>query len=366
MTRNSMNRTGHPIRYWMRAISFWTMHQILKVVANHPHGVRAKDINRFVIQDGLLHGRQPDVPPSPTTMYHYRTSMLQLGVLRRNGHTIYANTADPDVQSLLEESPRTTIESGLTESAKDHFASLVLRNSECMSLFLGIFLPNSPKRTTVSRFRQHGYPVRHQLTYDRGLARLTLKNLKTGQHHVHVSERHGRRSPPLVQAVSYGMRYWARDELDLIDEYCDRHDNSVLMFPLSQPDSRLTNADTIRIANVILSLRQSDEWTEHSIQDLIVTCCTSLRQPIALLYRAIDRLVDDWPNHVAVIPTSRSMATITATSLQQQEMRCRAYYRYRGSRGPFISHIRVHQDVRRFASGGIDVSHQPALRVDTL
>ena len=365
-TRQDVNRSARPIRYWMRQMSFWALHRILEAVAGYPHGVRAKDINRFMTESNLLHGRRPDAPPSPTTMYHYRTTMLQLGVLRREGHTIYANTADPDVQSLLRESTRPSMGRRLAESAKDHFASLVLRNAECMSLFFGMFLPNSPERTTVARFRKHGHAVRQELAYDRGSVRLALENVKTGQRQEDAPERSRRRSPPLIQAVPYGMRYWARDELDLIDEYCDRHDNSVLMFPLSRPDSRLTDADTISTANLILSLRGADEWTVYSIQDLIVACCASLRQPIALLYRAIDRLVDDWPGHVVAIPTSHSMATITATTSQQQEMRCRAYYRYRGSRGPFVSHIRVHRDVRPFASRGADPTLEPVSHTGAL
>ena len=150
----------------------------------------------------------------------------------------------------------------------------------------------------------------------------------------------------MVQAIPYGMRYWARDELGLIDEYCRHDDGGIVMFPILQLDDETGSLDVAvrKTARLILSLRGREEWTVFAITDLIVQCCERRRQPISLLFQAIDILMDECPQFTVAIPTPRSLATITAVSPGREEMELRQYYRYRRERGPYVSHIRIHRD----------------------
>ena len=152
-------------------------------------------------------------------------------------------------------------------------------------------------------------------------------------------------SPVSVISVLQGIRYWARDELKLIDEYCRQSDEGTIMFPLASPYSTENERDdsALETMQFLLSLRTPGEWTFFSILDLIVRCCEARRRPIKTLFRAIDWLIEEWPNHIVLIPTSRGLATLTANSPQRENLELRRYYK--NPNIPYISHIRIHNDV---------------------
>ena len=199
-------------------------------------------------------------------------------------------------------------------------------------------MPSDTISASVSNFRQKGVPVRWSREYSFHATEIVFQNDTTGR-----TARCS--SPASVAAILYGVRYWARDELRLIDEYCQRSDGSAIMFPVSRPSISTTgiNSAVMQTVRCLLSLRATGEWTRFSVFDLIAHCCEARRQPISVLFGAIDWLLHEWPNHTVLIPTSRALATLTATSPQRETLELRRYYKT--SNSPYISHIRIHKDV---------------------
>ena len=324
--------------YWMRAVSFAGLHRLLKAVAGFPNGLRACEINKLVQENGIaLHRRSS--PPAPTTLYHYRNTLLHLRALRRDGRKLHINDDNPDVCRLLGQTAPANGDQSLRDVARDPFATLVLKNEQCRSLFFDLFMPLDANSDCVSSFRQTGVPVKWTRHRSSQASEVILQNIKT-------SRTVRCESPVSVAAILYGVRYWARDELGLIDEYCQQADGGTLMFPVSRPcpSAKGINAPVRQTAYFLLSLRTPGEWTRLSVFDLITRCCVEQRQPISVLSDAIDWLLREWPHHTVPIPTSRALATLTATSPQRETLELRRYYKT--SNGPYISHIRVHKDIK--------------------
>ena len=332
-------------QYWMRSVSFSKLHWMLCFVADHPKGLRAKDVNMAVASSGLFRGRITGSMPSATTLYHYRTTLVRLNALRREGTRLYANDSDPDVCRLVQNPPSALDDEILDTAAKDPFAALVLRNADCRLCFFNAFMTSDVSPLTVADFRQHAEPVKYTIERSKSSLTITLANKIKHDKKLVLSSPPRRRSPPIVQAIPYGIRYWARKELDLIDEYCHHCDGSIVMFPLIEPITSPKGLDprVRETANHILSLRNTDEWTVLAVYDLIAKCCEARRRPLRLLYEAIDLLMCRLSRYIVLIPTPRRLATLGVHSIQQEKMKLRNYYRYRGENGPYISHVRIHK-----------------------
>lgn len=320
---------------WMRSVSFAGLHRILSAVADSPQGLTAKEINDLVLTKGLtLTPRNPR--PAPTTLYHYRNTLLRLRILIRAGRTLRANIDDPEVRELLRLPHPPNGDQSLHPGACDRFAGLVLRNEDCRSSFFDYFMPPNMVLISAADFRYNSISATwwHHRSSD-GTTALVIRNQATGrtaQYSSRVSK----------TAIMYGLRYWARDQLQLIDEYCSPSGARTTMFPLSQ--SAPVAASVMETVQALLSLRTSADWTMFSIHDLIKRHCEGQRKPRVLLFAAIDWLMREWPYHTALIPTSPTLASLHATSLYREDFALRSYYRH--GNGPYISHIRVHKDVK--------------------
>ena len=324
--------------YWMRSLSFAGLHRILSAVANAPHGLTASEINDLVLNKGLT--LTPNNPqPAPTTLYHYRNTLLRLQVLRRLGRKLQANFSDPAVRELLRLPVPRNGDQSLDHRARERFASLVLRNDQCRSLFFDLFMPTDQHFITADDFRHRSVAVRwwHQRSSTKRIE-VILRNEQTG-----ATARCA--SPISKTSIMYGVRYWARDQLQLIDEYCAPGGGSTTMFSLSAPNSAVTsiNSTIMETVSLLLSLRTSADWTIFSIHDLILRCCETQRKPRTVLFGAIDWLIQEWPRLTVLIPTSSALATVNAMSLYGEDFILKRYYRH--GTGPYISHIRIHKDV---------------------
>lgn len=343
---NSASATNDRNPFWMRSVSFATLHRILCLVAEHPDGLRPIEVNRLIITHRILHGRRPDLPPSPTTLYHYRTILLRLAALRRRGPRLCVNIADPIVASLVQEPLPETSNHALSVRLKDLFSDLVLRNHDCASLFFDAFVPHSSFPYTASHFRRLATPVVYSLHTSGQSVRILLKNTHNDYVKTLTATRAKKGPPPLVQAVPYGIRYWARTELELIDEYWRAPDRCVAMFPLAMPPNAHPHNTSLRqTANHILSLRGATDWTLFSVYDLLTQCCELLRQPVSIFFQAIDLLIRHWKQYIILIPIPKTLATTVAHNTHHEQLLLRNYYRPSKSRGPYISHLRIHSAI---------------------
>ena len=322
----------------MRSVSFAGLHRILNAVADAPDGLTASEINALVLNKGLT--LTPSNPrPAPTTLYHYRNTLLRLQALKRTGRRLKANIDDLEVDELLRLPVPANGDQSLNDGPRDRFAELVLRNEQCRLIFFDLFIPSGIDSMSAADFRNFGSAVewRHRHSSD-GKNEVVFHNRMTGRTACCAS-------PVSKNAIMYGLRYWARNELHLIDEYCAPGGGHTIMFPLSATASCVTSSYSAVMETVrsLLSLRTSENWTIFSIYDLIISCCQGTRKPRAVLFGAIDWLLQEWPHHTVLVPTSPGLATLNTTSVREEDHVLRRYYRH--ANGPYISHIRVHKDV---------------------
>lgn len=332
---------GPPSRlYWMRAVSFAGLHRLLTAVAAVPAGLRARDVNALVLDGPVtLTPRKPR--PKPTTLYHYRNTLIRLGALVRDGLRLRANLDDADVAALLAEPAPENDDHVASHAARERFAALVLKNEDCRALFFDLFSPARGPGRTVSDFRRHGAPVSWTRRPPPDDPAIVFRNHATRRETAHASR-------AAVPAVLYGLRYWARDELALIDEYSERTLDRTTLFPIAAPPAGPADRDAaiLHAVRFLLSLRARHpdrEWTMLSVSDLIVEYCQDRRQPRSVLFGAFDWLQQRWPGHTILVPTPLGLATLAARSAQQQDLALRRYYK--PANGPYVSHIRFHHDV---------------------
>ncbi len=325
---------SHGSMFWMRAVSFAGLHRMLHAAASAPDGrTTAFGLNELVRQRGYSLTRRA-AEPSLTTFYHYRTTLLRLLALRRDGRILYVNAEDPRILRLVNH-PAPAPGNELSDTAKDCFAALVLENADCRSLFFDLFMPCTKAAASVSDFRRNGLPVQWRRDGPTKPRRVVFS--ASGPHRdVHYS------SAGEIAAVLYGLRYWARNELGLIDEYVGSADGSATMFPVCRQESTAVHEveEMPELVRVLLGQLGPGEWTLFSLSDLVARYCRDGRRPIAALRNAIAWLTANRGDYTVLIPTSRAMATLPALSPQQEQLVLRRYYKPR--RGPYISHFRLH------------------------
>jgi hypothetical protein len=316
----------------MRPISFVSLYNILRLpaVANM---ITAKELDAAILHSDVLRTRAGGVP-SRTTLYHYRNSMLRLGILVRRDRWLQINSTAPSVAVLLFGPDDRLTE--LTPAARQALASLVIANLDCRRAFFDLFMPVSAYR--LGEFKRTGLAVywRRSPT-DAGSTVVLQRQSLQGRLEL--------RSPNEIKGVLYGIRYWARDELRLIDEYY-REDRGAVMYPI---DVDSAGRDSQVIASEVLELLDgpNDNWTTLAVAHLIEVCCEQRHRPVTLLFRALRNLASSFPDRLLLIPTSMALAVMGARSRQREDFVLRSYFQ--DSLGRFISHVRLHNSLRECA-----------------
>ena len=130
----------------------------------------------------------------------------------------------------------------------------------------------------------------------------------------------------------------------MIDEYAERGENATRWFSIASPpeDETSRKERVLRAVNFVLSAKTAQEWTHHTLSDLIQSYCMVHREPRSILFGAIRWLRRHRPDHVVLVPTPRSVATLTASSASREHIELKRYYQ--DHMGRFISALRIHQD----------------------
>lgn len=315
-------------RYWMRPISFAGLLRVLQLVASHSGELTPLRLNSLIGELGAYLTKR-GTKPSVTTLYHCRNTLLRLGAVRKEAGLLVANLDSRPVRDLLLEPA--TGQGELSDSAREAFAELVIGNEDCRSCFFDYFM-SGHGAYDVEAFRRRGTP-----------ATWTRECTETGQPGVLLQSNQGRAKECLsreaeIQSVLYGVRYWARDELGLIDEF-GQDDGSATMFPIC----RASAASRLKMLCAIAGRAIEGEWITLSVRQLIGDLCLADHYPIASLFDALDVLTRLYADRVVTIPTSRDQATQSARSRLRENLELRGYYR--DYQGRFVSHIRIHRSI---------------------
>lgn len=317
-------------KLWMRPISFSSLHRIVgQVYKFFPEEFTAAEVNRLILKKGIVVPQRRS-RPSATTLYHYRNTLVRLGIMLRTGRLLRLATDNPLIKGLVEEDPE---EGELTPAARRIYRRLVFANRDCREVFLDLFMP-AEGGDGPSEFLELGT---HLLWRDmsRGSQRsVWMSNPATGRELYLCTGSE-------VQAILYGLRYWGRDQLFFLDEFF-REDMGAILYPVK--DVRTGDEAAVQEA-IRESICSTGEWTTVSVRELALNLCVPRRWPLALLFTALKSLRILHPGDIALIPTSRGFASIGAKSFQREEFELRGYLRDEEQR--VISHVRLHRDLRR-------------------
>lgn len=329
---------------WMRAhYSFAELRNLVTVLKEHPQGLRPMALNRTVYQRELIRTKKGKMP-SPTTLYHYRRALLKLGIVKHQGRNLIIASNDALVARLVD-----SLSDGpdLSPEERRIFAEIVLRNDECRQKFFDFFMPDDGLYNQTE-FVSKGVPVIWQASSGGKRREVVFRDMDGNIIREITTEVE-------VQAILYGLRYWARDKLLLIDELF-REDVGNLMFPIQEPGT--IPEGVIRQA-IVSEISPEREWTLLSVRDLICKWAVRLRVPIAQVFDAIIRLYHENPGHVALIATPRSLATLTTVSGFRENFELRSYLR--DETGRYISHVRLHRHLREEAHERDIAAPRPSL-----
>lgn len=324
---------------WMRQISFLGLLRILHLLNTFPSGMTAKELDEEITRQ-RIYLTQRGMAVKVTRLFHCRNTLLRLQAIRRESQRLFVNLENLHVKTLLDQT--TPNDEVLNDTARNVFAELVLKNSDCRRHFFDIFLGNLPT-CSVQNFRTLAHSVTWRL--EQGHRRIE-RNGKVTSVEVALQNEVGRQGVRLnsetqIQSILYGLRYWARDELGLIDEYFHERRGNV-MYPISKPNN---SSEAYEVAGSILSMcSQGQEWTTLSLKELTVELCEQSRRPVASLHAAIKLIQSKHPRHVVLIPTSSNFATISVTYNRKSEDRVLHRY-FRDAQGRYISHIRIHNSI---------------------
>lgn len=317
---------------WMRgSVSFVALRELLAFIAQHPEGVRPKDMEVWAREKAGLRTQRGKLV-SKTTIYHYRNTLRHLGILVVAKGLYRVAGDDPLVSQLLKAVRPGTPELSLQE--RQYFARLVVQNSDCRKYFFDLFMPEGVTVYDLDGFLEKAQPIVWQRVEVEGERIEVLYNLEQ------KGKRRRIQSEDERQAILYGVRYWARNELGFMDEIF-MEGLGGLMFPVflsgPVPDPRVLNALREAIAD-------EEEWASFSVRKLAATWGPKYRVPLDRLYGTFQWVYRKFPQYVVFIPTSESFATITATFPQTEVYHLRGYFQ--DEKGRYISHMRVHRKLK--------------------
>lgn len=318
-------------RLWMRAVPFVALRDLAVLVNQHPEGLRAKDMEKLILEQGWTR-TQYNKPPSKTTIYHYRNTLLHLSVLLRHDRLYRINWANPAIKKLLETAKPGT--DGLSVEERRLFSEIVISNRDCHELFFHLFTAGQSYRT-LTEFIAQSSSVAWKTQTSSGTGKVEIYNLDHPHYKVSL------RTENEIQAVLYGLRYWARTELGFIDELF-LEDLGGIMYPVKLegqvPDKCIIDA----LRNAILE--DDEEWITMSVRRLVFDWGPKYKVPIDRIYRTLMEVYRKASRYIVLIPTTERFATITASSPVTERYQLRSYLQ--DERGRYISHIRVHRKLR--------------------
>lgn len=318
---------------WMRPVSFSALLGILHLIAEYPSGVRAGKLDAEIKERDIVPTKEGS-SPARTTLYHHRNTLVHLGVIRRSERLLFANLDNPRVKELLSNSNPEG--SCLDTVSRNIFTELVLGNTDCKDRFFDLFMPPVLREQYgTQQFRAFACPVTWRRVRDNGSNEVMMSSSAN-------TDTLKLRSPSEIKGILYGLRYWARDELKLVDEFF-REDRGSVMYPVRPPENNPSPHDVVD--EIFALIKTGEEWTILSVQELIVELCEKRKRTLDSLFAALKVLESEYSRQVMLVSTSRSFATLTAASVAREEFELRGYFK--DKTGRYISHLRIHNSVRR-------------------
>ncbi len=320
---------------WMRWVNFQALRDMLLIVAASSEGLRANELIRRTAEAGILLGRGGQQLRA-STHYHHRNALEHLGLMKRVDHRYSVDTNLKETLSLIGDK---NIGQLLTESDKEAFASVVLRNQDCRKVFFNHFLPPDSVCRGTGDLVRFGHPIEMRITKEQ-----TILNGKTTQsRQVRIRGKGASEwvvipGTPAVQAIHYGLRVWGVGQLGFLDELY--HSNGIYtIYPIHLAR---TDDDAQLVTMMVQDLLFDDDWTVVRVQDFALRIGIQhhapFRQPIDILNVWMNKHRDI----IAPIPTNERFIT-AGLSKTERELALKGFLRE--STGTYVSHLRIHRSL---------------------
>jgi len=313
---------------WMRATSFIALRDLIGFIAGHSDGVRAADMEQWARRTLRVRNGKP---PSRTTIYHYRNILLHLGVFQRQKGRYFINKENPAVSALLEALSPGSVTLSLEE--RRLFSELVIANEDCRRHFFNLFIPRDTTIYRLEDFISLGQRVAWKSHWASKSRRVHLRNLDEEKELWLGSDDE-------IQAILYGVRYWARNELGFLDEVF-LEDLGGVMFPVELTDAAIAP----QVAKALLkAIDDTQEWTTLSVRNMVFTWGLYHHISVERIFRTLLMIYRKHSEYIVLIPTAEAFATMTATSPGSERYQLRSYLH--DFEGRYISHLRVHRKLK--------------------
>lgn len=320
---------------WMRWIDFSKLRNMFVLVAEHDGALRAKDIHNLGVQQRVL-VTQKGTPFTITTTYHYRKTLEHLDLVYISNGRYFVNRDNSVVVAILSIAKKG---GQLSESERQYFATLVVQNRACYEHFIKVFLPEGSVPLDVKQFVNLGSAVRVLTGMDvsapRGTeALVSLQNLTTG---IRLESR----GENAVQAILWGLRLWAVDQLGFLDEILST-ETGYTLYPVNIKKS----GDPETTARMLVKLiSSSDEWTTLRVPDFILLASQKYKLSAGMTKDGLSWLYRRFPNLVAAIASSEQFIVTRAHSAQRRAL-LNSYIQL--PTGEYVSHFQVHKSIHEF------------------
>jgi hypothetical protein len=312
---------------WIRSVSFVSLRELIYALSLINNAFRAKDITDIALNLPFVITQKGE-KPSPTSMYHFRNTLLHLGVFTRNRQEYSINFDDPLVIDLI--SCLKPGSSKLTRKERIAWGELILRADDCRKHFFDLFMPIM--EYDLQAFIEQGGVIAWQPVETPKERTIRLYNIYNPTQTTLLQ------SQDEIQGILYGIRYWARNELKIIDEFF-LEDLGGVMYPI---EITTENKESQIIAYFREEISNEEyQWHTFSIRDILFKLGPKLRLPVNVIHRTIIKLQNNYSEFIVFIPTSKSFATLTASSPVAEKYQLRGYFQ--DGKGRFISHIRIHK-----------------------
>lgn len=337
---------------WMRWLDFRALRDLLLLVATHPGGLRANELEKLATEKRVLL-RKDGRPYARSIHYHHRRTLERLGLLEKQDRRFTLNHQDPEISALT---VQTTLLEELQPSEKEAFANAVIRNKDCCEVFLGSFLPAGETACDVTTFVERAVPV--EIVIQSGLD--GPAGLHSGQQH-HAGPSRSKRvairpvgtthwrvqdGAAAVQAIHFGLRSWCVDQLGFLDMACGAS-GTYTTYPKHIVKRR---TDQELAAEMFADLEFADDWATIRVPD--ITLATGIKQRVSVNQAkgVLMNWLTDHPDLVAGVPTRVGFITAGLPE-SQQALALKSYLR--SESGAYLSHLRIHRMLHQHVENGV-------------
>lgn len=334
------------MKLWMRWVNFRALREILLLVRENPGRLRATDLVRLTNQERILVGRNGQ-PLGPTSHYHHRRTLERLGLLvKLNGRY----ELDEQLSETHALTTNVNLGSELTDSEKEAFSNVVLRNEDCRKAFIETFLmPNTPIHT-VQDFMSCARPIEMSVGQRQTKGRHSsnqddIEYLDAGEERPFVAIRPAGllewvtySGENAVQAIHFGIKAWCVDQLNFLDVMY-RTDAVYTVYPKQIGACEASNELALTMLN---SLSFDGDWSTVRVGDFAMKIGIKNRVSIEHAKTVLKAWLDKFPDLVAGIPTNEQFVTGGLTH-KQRTMVLKGFLS--AGDGRLLSHIRVHRDL---------------------